>query len=178
MCYARHKVGQSGLLVVRECHKVNNHGAGRYTSSCCTGNSRARSKIGFCTSLLCLMAILCSDWFYVYVSYDKWTCRGMANWGQPAFLHAGKGDGCKTNGVAVAIFSKCVVLDSASLEVQGGEGESYPRASPHAEEEEFEDSTHARGTRAGTGGVRRPCLQTGGLLRKRRKFGIISGHGS
>ena len=28
--------------------------------------------------------------------------------------------------------------------------ESYPRASPHAEEEEFEDSTHARGTRAGT----------------------------
>ena len=39
--------------------------------------------------------------------------------GQPAFLHAGKGDGCKTNGVAVAIFSKCVVLDSASLEVQG-----------------------------------------------------------
>ena len=118
------------------------------------------------------------DWFNVYVSYDKWTCRGMANWGQPAFLHAGKGDGCKTNGVAVAIFSKCVVLDSASLEVQGGEGESYPRASPHAEEEEFEDSTHARGTRAGTGGVRRPCLQTGGLLRKRRKFGIISGHGS
>ena len=120
MCYARHKVGQSGLLVVRERHKVNNHGAGRYTSSCCTGNSRARSKIGFCTSLLCLMAILCSDWFNVYVSYDKWTCRGMANWGQPAFLHAGKGDGCKTNGVAVAIFSKCVVLDSASLEVQGG----------------------------------------------------------
>ena len=27
---------------------------------------------------------------------------------------------------------------------------SYPRASPHAEEEEFESSTHARGTRAGT----------------------------
>ena len=26
------------------------------------------------------------------------------------------------------------------------------------------------GTRAGTGGVRGPCLQTGGLLRKRRKF--------
>ena len=26
----------------------------------------------------------------------------------------------------------------------------YPRASPHAEKEEFENSTHARGTRAGT----------------------------
>ena len=27
---------------------------------------------------------------------------------------------------------------------------TYPRASPHAEEEELENSTHARGTRAGT----------------------------
>ena len=47
------------------------------------------SKIGIYLSLLCLMLILCSDWFNVYVDYDTWTSRGMPDWGQPVFLMSG-----------------------------------------------------------------------------------------
>ncbi len=44
------------------------------------------SKIGICVSLLCLMLILCSDWFNVYVDYNTWIKRGMPDWGHPTFL--------------------------------------------------------------------------------------------
>ena len=73
-----------------------NHGAGfyRYLYLVCgliavsfvNGFLLKGSKIGIYLSLLCLMLILCSDWFNVYVHYDTWTSRGMPDWGQPVFL--------------------------------------------------------------------------------------------
>lgn len=76
-----------------------NHGAGfyRYLYLVCgliavsfvNGFLLKGSKIGIYLSLLCLMLILCSDWFNVYVHYDTWTSRGMPDWGQPVFLMSG-----------------------------------------------------------------------------------------
>lgn len=39
------------------------------------------SKIGFILSLICLILILLSDLFNVYVDYNVWTNRGMPDWG-------------------------------------------------------------------------------------------------
>ena len=76
-----------------------NHGAGFYcylylvcgliAVSFVNGFLLKGSKIGIYLSLLCLMLILCSDWFNVYVDYDTWTSRGMPDWGQPVFLMSG-----------------------------------------------------------------------------------------
>ena len=76
-----------------------NHGAGFYcylylvcgliAVSFVNGFLLKDSKIGIYLSLLCLMLILCSDWFNVYVDYDTWTSRGMPDWGQPVFLMSG-----------------------------------------------------------------------------------------
>ena len=54
-----------------------------------------KPKIGFFMSLLCLILILVSDLFNVYVDYDVWTRRGMPDWGCPtlgAISQEGKGE--------------------------------------------------------------------------------------
>lgn len=43
------------------------------------------SKLGFCLALICLILIIVSDLFNVYVDYDVWTHRGMPEWGCPTF---------------------------------------------------------------------------------------------
>lgn len=68
-----------------------NHGAGFYcylypvcgliVVSFVYGFPLNGSKAGICLSLLCLILILCADWFNVYVDYDTWISRGMPNWG-------------------------------------------------------------------------------------------------
>ena len=69
-----------------------NHGAGFYcylypvcgliVLSGVYGFFLRRSKIGLILSLICLVLILVSDLFNVYVDYDVWTHRGMPDWGQ------------------------------------------------------------------------------------------------
>lgn len=58
------------------------------------------SKIGFFMSLLCLILILISDLFNVYVDYDVWTRRGMPDWGCPTFGNSthGQDDSFGNNG--------------------------------------------------------------------------------
>ena len=74
-----------------------NHGAGFYcylypvcgliVVSFVYGFLLKGSKVGLCLSLMCLLLILCSDWFNVYVDYNIWTRRGMPDWGQPTFVN-------------------------------------------------------------------------------------------
>lgn len=68
-----------------------NHGAGFYcylypvcgllALSLVYGFMLNGSKLGILFSSLCLILILCSDWFNVYVDYNTWTRRGMPSWG-------------------------------------------------------------------------------------------------
>ena len=46
------------------------------------------SKGGFILSFICLILILVSDLFNVYVDYDVWTHRGMPDWGHYGTVEA------------------------------------------------------------------------------------------
>ncbi len=75
-----------------------NHGAGFYcylylacglvVASFAYGFGLKESKVGIVLSLLCLMLIICSDWFNIYVDYNTWIRRGMPNWGRAVFVDA------------------------------------------------------------------------------------------
>ena len=73
-----------------------NHGAGFYcylpvvcvliVVSFVYGFLMKGSKIGIYISLACIVLILCSDWFNMYVDYNTWISRGMPDWGCPSFM--------------------------------------------------------------------------------------------
>ena len=99
----------SAILLLLMCGEIAfrypcNHGAGFYcylypvcgllAVSFVHGGLFKGSKVGICVPLLCLMLILCSDWFNVYVDYNTWVKRGMPDWGHIVAVETNVEVGC------------------------------------------------------------------------------------